>query len=159
MTQSTIRSMKPEDREAVIELLLLSDPWTTLGYSRTDWDRYFAPMPKDRETFVVEQRGTVVGLAVLRRNFLMGDYLELFGVATDARRSGVGKLLLSHVETLTFSRAKNLFACVSDFNEPARVFYKKQGYREIGPMPDLLISGSAEVLLRKTIGPARGKSQ
>jgi ribosomal-protein-alanine N-acetyltransferase len=48
---------------------------------------------------------------------------------------------------------------VSDFNEPARAFYQKHGYQEIGPMPNFLIPGSAEMLLRKTAGPARQKGQ
>lgn len=156
MTRSIVRPMQPEDRETVIALLLCSEPWTTLGYARTDWDGYFAPVPKDRETFVIEEpQGTAVGIAVLRRSFLMGDYLELFGVAKDARRSGIGKCLLAHVESITFGRGKNLFACVSDFNQEARAFYRKQGYQEIGPMPDLLIAGSAEILVRKTTGPSR----
>ena len=37
----------------------------------------------------------------------------------------------------------------------ARDFYRKQGFQEIGPMPNFLIPGSAEILLRKTAGPAR----
>jgi ribosomal protein S18 acetylase RimI-like enzyme len=44
---------------------------------------------------------------------------------------------------------------VSDFNTQARAFYQKLGYQEIGPLPNLLIPGSAEILLRKTTGPAR----
>jgi ribosomal protein S18 acetylase RimI-like enzyme len=63
--------------------------------------------------------------------------------------------LLVHVEAAVFARATNLFACVSDFNDQARHFYKKQGYQEIGPMPNFLIPGSSEILLRKTKGPAR----
>jgi ribosomal protein S18 acetylase RimI-like enzyme len=68
---------------------------------------------------------------------------------------GLGGRLLSHVESLTFARANNMFACVSDFNDGARAFYRKQGYKEIGPMPNFLIPGYAEILLRKTTGPAR----
>jgi hypothetical protein len=65
--------------------------------------------------------------------------------------------LLAHVEAVVFARGKNLFACVSDFNDQGRKFYAKLGYQEIGPMPNLLIPGSAEILLRKTSGPAREK--
>ncbi|MFM2129151.1 MAG: hypothetical protein RL477_697, partial [Pseudomonadota bacterium] len=60
-----------------------------------------------------------------------------------------------HVERAVFARTKNLFACVSDFNTTARGFYRHHGFQEIGPMPDFLIPGSAEMLLRKTAGPAR----
>jgi ribosomal-protein-alanine N-acetyltransferase len=80
-------------------------------------------------------------------------------VATWARQKGIGGQLLRHIEELVFKRTNNLFACVSDFNEPARAFYQKHGYQEIGPMPNFLIPGSAEMLLRKTAGPARQKGQ
>lgn len=155
MTDPIMRSMTADDRAAVIELLAGSDPWKRLGYQTTDWDSYFTPLPPGRDSYVVEQDGTVAGIAIVRQKFLLGDYLELFGVADRARGTGLGGRLLAHVETLVFARVNNLFACVSDFNDQGRRFYKKQGYQEIGPMPNFLVSGSAEILLRKTIGPAR----
>jgi ribosomal protein S18 acetylase RimI-like enzyme len=91
----------------------------------------------------------------VRQKFLLGDYLELFAVADWTRGKGLGKRLLEYVESVVFARARNLFACVSDFNTQARAFYQKHGYQEIGPLPNLLIPGSAEILLRKTTGPAR----
>jgi len=155
MTDPIMRSMTADDRAAVIELLAGSDPWKRLGYQTTDWDSYFTPLPPGRDSYVVEQDSRVAGIAVIRQKFLRGDYLELFGVADRARGTGLGGRLLAHVETLVFARVNNLFACVSDFNDQGRRFYKKQGYQEIGPMPNFLVSGSAEILLRKTIGPAR----
>jgi [ribosomal protein S18]-alanine N-acetyltransferase len=157
MIDPIVRAMTAEDRSAVIELLADSDPWKQLGYQGKDWDSYFTPLPQGRESYVVDQDGRVTGIAVVRQKFLLGDYLELFGVAKWARGKGLGGRLLAHVEAVVFSRGKNLFACVSDFNDQGRKFYEKQGYQEIGPMPDLLIPGSAEILLRKTSGPARGK--
>jgi ribosomal protein S18 acetylase RimI-like enzyme len=155
MTDLTIRLMTADDRPAVIAMLLKSDPWKRLGYGQADWDRYFAPLPVGRDTYVAEMQGKIAGVAVLRQKFLLGDYLELFGIAQTARGKGVGEWLLAQIEALVFARAKNLFVCVSDFNEPARRFYKKHGYQEIGPLPNLLIQGSAEILIRKTTGPGR----
>jgi ribosomal protein S18 acetylase RimI-like enzyme len=155
MTDPIVRPMTEEDRAAVIELLAASDPWKRLGYQAKDWDNYFTPLPQGRDSYVVDQNGRVSGIAILRQKFLLGDYLELLGVADWARGKGLGGQLLAHVEAAVFARTKNLFACVSDFNDQARHFYKKQGYQEIGPMPNFLIPGSAEILLRKTSGPAR----
>ena len=155
MTDSIVRPMTAEDRAEVIELLASSDPWKRLGYQANDWDNYFTPLPQGRDSYVVEQCGRVAGIAVVRQKFLLGDYIELFGVADWARNKGLGGVLLNHLEAAVFERVKNLFACVSDFNDQARHFYKKQGYREIGPMPNFLIPGSAEMLLRKTSGPAK----
>lgn len=157
MTDSIVRPMTAEDQSEVIELLAFSDPWKRLDYQANDWNSYFAPFPEGRDSYVVEQNGRVAGIAVVRQKFLLGDYIELLGVADWARGKGLGGLLLAYVEASVFSRAKNLFACVSDFNDQARHFYRKQGYREIGPIPNLLIPGSAEILLRKTSGPAREK--
>jgi ribosomal protein S18 acetylase RimI-like enzyme len=147
--------MQAADRDAVVQFLADSDPWKTLGYTSTDWNKIFAPIPLGRESLVAEINGKMAGVALVREKFLLGDYLELLGVAPWTRKTGVGAALLAHVEQLVFARTKNLFACVSDFNAPARAFYKKHGFQEIGPMPDFLIPGSAEMLLRKTAGPAR----
>ncbi len=155
MTGRSIRSMEAGDRDTVIRLLGASDPWKTLGYNEGDWRRIFCPLPAGRECFVAETDGRLAGVAIVRQKFLVGDYLELLGVADWARNQGTGTQLLGHVESLVFARTTNLFACVSDFNQGAREFYRKMGYQEIGPMPNFLIPGSAEILLRKTSGPAR----
>lgn len=155
MSDTLIRMMQPADRTAVLALLGGSDPWRTLGYSADDWARIFCPIPQGRESFVGEIGGIVAAVAVIRQKFLLGDYLELLCVADWARGKGVGRTLLAHVESLVFGRTKNLFACVSDFNSGAREFYRVQGYQEIGPMPNFLIPGSAEILIRKTAGAAR----
>jgi ribosomal-protein-alanine N-acetyltransferase len=155
MKDAAIRDMNPDDRAAVVQILAESDPWKRLGYTGDDWDRIFCPMPQGRDSYVIELDGRVAGIAVIKQKFLLGDYLELLGIAPWARGNGLGKRLLRRIESIVFARTNNLFACVSDFNAPAREFYKKLGYQEIGPMPNLLIPGSAEVLLRKTAGPAR----
>jgi ribosomal protein S18 acetylase RimI-like enzyme len=147
--------MTPDDRETVIHLLSDSDPWKTLGYGAADWNRIFCPTPQGRDCYVAELDGRVAGVAIVRQKFLLGDYLELLGVAGWARKQGVGSRLLEYIERVVFDRTKNLFACVSDFNESARAFYKTHGYQEIGPMPNFLVPESAELLLRKTAGPVR----
>ncbi|MGH7164529.1 MAG: GNAT family N-acetyltransferase, partial [Nitrospiraceae bacterium] len=141
-----IRPYDEGDREAAVRMLADSDPWKTLGYTETDLDSLFDTMPQGREAIVIEHHGSVAGLALLRQRFLMGDYLELLVIAPTARGKGLGRALLTYLEGLVFARAKNLFVCVSDFNKEARRFYQKHGYQEIGPMPNFLIPGSAEIL-------------
>lgn len=152
-----IRGYCGDDRNAVVRLLADSDPWRRLGYGDADWDRLFQGIfsSQGRQGYVVQADGGVAGVALLRERFLLGAYLELLAIAPEARGQGLGSALLAQVETLVFTQGKNLFVCVSDFNDGARRFYARHGYREIGPIPDLLIPGSAELLLRKTLGPAR----
>ena len=81
MTHAIVRLMTANDRAAVVELLADADPWKRLGYQAKDWDSYFTPLPQGRDSCVVEQDGRVAGIAVVRQKFLLGDYLELLGVA------------------------------------------------------------------------------
>jgi ribosomal-protein-alanine N-acetyltransferase len=132
-----------------------SDPWKRLGYGLEDWKSVLATPLQGREAFIIEVDGRAEGIAVLRPKFLFGEYLELLAIAPSARGRGYGRTLLAYVEGLVFKRTNNLFVCVSDFNERARTFYNKNGYAEIGPIPGLLTPAAAEILMRKTIGPAR----
>lgn len=152
-----IRAYRTADRAALPRLVRESEPWITLGYGDRDWEPLFDALARGqgREGYVAELDGRVSGLAILRRRFLVGDYLELLAVAPEARGHGVGRALLEHVERQVFAQAPNLFVCVSDFNEAARRFYARHGYQEVGPLRELLIAGHAEILLRKTTGPAR----
>ena len=153
----TIRAYRLEDGPAVIEILADSEPWKTLGYHAADWQPLFSPLPAGREGYVMEARGAVAGIALVTPRVLLGDYLELLAVAPVARDRGLGRQLLTHVEGIVFGRVKNLFVCVSDFNEGARRFYARHGYEVIGSLPDLLVPGRAEILMRKTRGPVRGE--
>jgi len=152
---NTIRPYHADDFRIIAGLLGESDPWKRLGYGLEDWTRLFAAPLQGRDAFVIEVDGRAGGIAVLRPKFLFGEYLELLAVAPPARGRGYGRTLLAHVEGLVFTRANNLFVCVSDFNGRARTFYSNNGYAEIGRIPDLLIPGAAEILMRKTTGPAR----
>ena len=153
-----IRSYKTNDRESLISILRVSEPWHTLGYGAKDWDKLFAIVEagEPRESFVIECDGQPGGFAVVRRQFLFGDYLELLAISPALRGHGLGGKLLTFLEERVFLRANNFFACVSDFSSDARRFYARQGYAEVGRLENLLVDGHDEILIRKTIGPARG---
>ena len=152
-----IRRFRARHRHAVVRMLSVSEPWVRLGYGLRDWRSRFARKSRDDEGHVLLYGREIAGFALVRRAFLLGDYLELLVVAPEARDRGLGRQLLAHVERITFARARNLFVCVSDFNRAARRFYARAGYREVGRLPALLVSGRAEILLRRTTGPARGR--
>jgi len=151
-----IRPFQAADRDAIVGLLD-SDPWRRLGYTEADWTRLLTVPLEGREGWVAVRDATPSGFALVRPRFLAGDYLELFAVAGTARGHGLGAALLAHVEAIAFGRGRNFFVCVSDFNDGARRFYTRQGYEQVGTLPDLLVRGSAELLLRKTVGPVRDR--
>jgi ribosomal protein S18 acetylase RimI-like enzyme len=150
-----VRRFRRADASAVIAMLDGRDPWRRLGYKRQTWVRLLSQPLRGREGWVLDDGRAPIGFALVRRGFLLGDYLELFVVASGAVGRGVGQALLHAVESRVFARANNFFVCVSDFNAPARRFYRRLGYRSVGKLDDLLIAGSGEFLLRKSTGPAR----
>jgi ribosomal-protein-alanine N-acetyltransferase len=154
-----VRNLAARDRAAALELLCGSDPWRRLGYERADWERILALPLRGREGHVVtvDSPARFAGIALVRPGFLAGDYLEVLAITSQERGRRLGAVLIEHVERVAFARAKNVFVCVSDFNTRARRFYERQGYAEVGKLPDLLVPGSAELLLRKTTGSVRSR--
>ena len=71
---------------------------------------------------------------------------------------GIGRALMEWAEAEVFDRrcARNLFLLVSDFNTPARRFYERLGFAEVGRLPDYLVAGRDEIIVRKTGGPLLG---
>lgn len=153
-----VRRLEPRDVRPLVALLASSEPWLTLGYAAADWRRLLGGPLANRDAWVLDDGGGARGVAIVRRGFLAGDYLELLAVEAGARGRGLGARLLAHAEAAVFARARNVFVCTSDFNHAARRFYRRHGYRQVGRLDDLLIAGSAELLLRKTSGPTRADS-
>lgn len=152
---ATIRGLERRDVRALVALLASSEPWLTLGYVAEDWRRLLGGPLASRDAWVIDVGGRARGVAIVRRGFLAGDYLELLAVDAAVRSRGFGARLLAHCEADVFARARNFFVCVSDFNAEARRFYRRHGYVQVGRLDDLLVAGRAEILLRKTTGPAR----
>ena len=152
---SHVRPYGAEDQAPIVAMLCAQDPWRRLGYTEADWRRILDHPLRGRDGWVIEDSSSAAGIALLRANFLVGDYLELFAIAAGAHGRGLGAALLAAVERIAFARGRNLFVCVSDFNHRARRFYARHGYEQVGTLPDLLVTGSSELLLRKTSGAAR----
>ena len=77
----------------------------------------------------------MLGIAIVRRKFLFGDYLDYSG--SRLQRPVVDSAVASSpTSNRSRSREPRIFACVSDFNEAARAFYRKRGLqRKSDPCP------------------------
>src|SRR5581483_10232205 len=76
----------------------------------------------EQEVWVAERGGEILGIAVLRQDFL--DHLY---VRPEAQRRGVGTLLLKQAKR---GRAR-LRLYTFEANEPAREFYEKRGFTAV----------------------------
>lgn len=101
------------------------------------------------EVVIGELDGAAQGFALFFHNFSTfegkpGIYLEDLFVRPDARGSGLGKALLSHLAMLAVERdCARLEWSVLDWNEPAIGFYKKLGARLMDEWTVMRVDGDA----------------
>ena len=110
--------------------------------------KLFGPRPY-AEVVIGEIDGQAQGFALFFHNFSTfegrpGIYLEDLFVRPEARGSGLGKALLSHLAALAVERdCARLEWSVLDWNEPAIGFYKKLGARLMDEWTVMRVDGDA----------------
>lgn len=110
--------------------------------------KLFGPRPY-AEVVIGEIDGKAQGFALFFHNFSTfegrpGIYLEDLFVRPEARGSGLGKALLSHLAALAVERdCARLEWSVLDWNEPAIGFYKKLGARFMDEWTVMRVDGDA----------------
>ena len=141
-----------DDAHWCATLMASSEPWLTLGRSYAQ-SRALVDAP-DREVHIAigddEQR---LGFVVLVLHGAFTGYLQSIAVAEHCRGEGVGSALLDFTESRIAQISPNVFLCVSSFNPDARRLYERRGYHVIGTIPDYVVTGHDELLMRKTTGP------
>ncbi|MEP7346078.1 MAG: GNAT family N-acetyltransferase, partial [Gemmatimonadaceae bacterium] len=140
-----------EEAHACAAIMATSEPWMTLG---RNYEASLAVVRNpDREAWVAVADGQVVGFIVLAMRGGFPGYLQSIGVHEGWRSRRVGRALLSRVEARVFEETPNVFLCVSSFNPRARSFYEANGYQHIGTVPDYVVAGHNELIMRKSLGP------
>ena len=131
-----------------------SEPWRTLGVMAEHlFQRLTDPT---REVHVVTLENQIVGVLVLHLAGPLNGYIQTIATHPDWRNRGLGTQLMQFAEERIFRQSPNVFLCVSSFNPRAQKFYERLGYRRVGELPDFLVKGHSEILLRKTHGPLLG---
>lgn len=103
------------------------------------------------ELFIARREHQKLGFILLTANGLAGSpYIAAVAVDGTARGQGVGTKLLKFAEQ-HYPEARNIFLCVSDFNERARMLYERYGYRQAGVLENYVIEGHSELLMRKRL--------
>ncbi len=145
---SVLAASEP-DYQWCAQLMAATDPWITLG--RDQQSCAVALRRPGSELFLARRGDLPLGFILLRANGVAGSpYIAAIAVAAEARGRGVGTHLLIFAEQ-RFPDARNLFLCVSDFNDRARALYESHGYTQVGLLDDYVVEGHAEVLMRKRL--------
>jgi ribosomal-protein-alanine N-acetyltransferase len=148
-----IREIQEEHIAQCVKVVPQIEPWVTLGATPEGMEKYFRKLLNREEGFVALLRGEVVGFITIKSDFLHGCYIRRLAVKEGYRGKGIGRQIMRFIEDYAFVRYPNVFVCVSSFNSRAQKFYEDLGYQKVGELPNLIMEGHAEYLLRKTLGP------
>jgi len=150
-----IRRMRNRsEAEICARALETSEPWITL---RRGYKHSIKPlMDRTREVYVATEGASIVGFVLLDVRGPFRGYIHLLCVMPEWRNRGIGAKLIQYVERRVFREHPNVFLCVSSFNRAAQRFYKRMGFKRVGTIPDYIVKGHSEYLMRKTRGPING---
>ncbi len=158
----TIRPATPADVPLIANLIRALAEYEKLAHEvRFDeavlGQKLFGPRPY-AEVIIGEIDGTPQGFALFFHNFSTfegkpGIYLEDLFVKPEARGSGLGKALLSHLAALAVERdCARLEWSVLDWNEPAIGFYKSLGAKFMDEWTVMRVDGAALAQLGANAG-------
>jgi ribosomal protein S18 acetylase RimI-like enzyme len=142
---------RADEADQCAKLMANSEPWVTL---RRTYDNSLKMLRHpSREVYVARVKDEIVGFIVLIMSGALVGYIQTVGVIPEWRNKGIGTELVKFAEDTIFTKASNVFMCVSSFNKKAQELYKRLGYETIGELKDYIVPGHSEILLRKTIAP------
>ena len=150
-----IRPLHGEDEvRFCVGFMVGSEPWVTLGLT---CDQAFQRLTDaSREIWVATRQEQIVGVLILHLSGPLNGYIQTIAVPPDWRCRGIGTRIMEFAEQRIFRQSPNVFLCVSAFNDHAQKLYERLGYQRVGELPDFLVRGFSEILLRKTRGPLIG---
>ena len=128
------------------------EPWASLGYGAAGLARFLRRTARGGGVLVARRdarSGPVVGVLCRQEGVLLGDFVSLLAVRSDAARGGVGRALMREAELLTARRRRWLFVSADAGNRAALAFYRKLGFARVGRLPGLIKDDRTELLLRK----------
>lgn len=148
----TIRPLSGlEEAQWCARLMANSEPWLTL---QRDYQAALSIFTDpDSEQYIALIGSEAVGFVVIVMKGTFTGYIKSVAVAPAFRSRGLGRQLLTFAEKRIFRESPNAFLCVSSFNQEAKQLYEKLGYDVIGLLPDYVVSGHGEYLMRKSMAP------
>jgi ribosomal protein S18 acetylase RimI-like enzyme len=146
-----LRPLEPADAPVLAQTLTAMAPWARLGYGAAALEGYLKRQDPALTRWVIERNGTAAGLLALRFPWLRGPYIELLAILPHFQGNGLGGTVMDWAARHAAEIAPNLWACVSDFNAPARAFYARHGFEEVTELDGLVTAGMSEILLRRRL--------
>ncbi len=155
MQKIIIRPMRSDDIEPCANMIASTMPWQRYGITpEIATTRLETGLRGDSLILVAgDGSGNLLGFVwlVKRGAFDLSGYIRWIVVATSHRSSGVGRQLLAAAEDSIRQTSHDIFLLCSDFNLDAQRFYERNGYIQVGVLPDYVLPGVAELIYRKRL--------
>ncbi len=151
----TLRPMTAQLAEFFGPAIAAIEPWSQVHYPAHQLTAFLAaddPALTRRAVFVSHEPA---GVICVRSPWFHGPYLQLLALLPPFQSRGYGVALLQWFETQAKPYNRWLWLCHSGFNKRAGAFYARHGFVVVANLPDLLVDGEDEVLMRKRINAAR----
>ena len=145
-------AMTPQAAAALGPAMADIDPWARLGVEAALFTSFLARHEAGAYRYRIVVDDIDAGICVVRDPWLSGPYLNLLGLVPQAQRQGVGKAVLQWLEARArTAKHRNLWLCVSSFNDNARRIYERAGYTHLATIDSLSFDGFDEHLMRKRL--------
>jgi ribosomal-protein-alanine N-acetyltransferase len=103
-------------------------------------------------TIVGERNGSIQGFIVIQRDHIDAGHVITIDVQADARRAGLGTLLMTAAEArLRSAKCDSVLLEVAVDNLPAISFYKRHGYSVLKTIPRYYMNSIDALMLGKRI--------
>jgi GNAT superfamily N-acetyltransferase len=143
-------ALEPASCAKLAGAIVAMPPWSVMDYPADAMARFLASSGDGASRYLVEVEGAEAGAVSIRFPWLKGPYLELLAILPQFQSQGIGASILAWFEQEGLRLgARNLFVCVSAFNERALRFYERHGFRPVATLPGLVADAYQEILLRK----------
>jgi len=137
--------------EAIGPGLAAIDPWARVGYAAERMTGFLAATETGAQRYAVLVGDQPAGTVVIRDPWLHGPYLHLIGLLPPFHGLGIGSRALDWMDAEVRGRYRNLWLCVSEFNDNARRLYERNGFVLAGRLDSLVFDGLTELLMRKRL--------
>lgn len=137
-----------EARECA-ELMCNSAPWSILN--RSFQTSLNILLDKSRDVYVIKNEDAWIGFIVVNTQGALTPYIQSILLKQEYRNQGIGSAVLNEIENIYSSVHSRIFLMVSSFNEKAQKLYQSMKYQVIGVLPNHVVEGHAEILMRKIL--------
>lgn len=149
-----IRAFCGGDAETCGEILAATPLWQRYGVTKELAAQQLLDGMKQGDVILLyEREGDILGWAWMlpKGTFGRTPYLKRIVVREGLRSQGIGSTLIKAVEVEAAKLCHDLYLLVAVDNKSAQTFYSRNGYSEVGHLPDFVKPGVTELLYRKSL--------